>query len=73
MQKIALGILTFYQKHISPGFVTTFGHSCRFTPTCSIYAKEAIEKYGVFKGVKMGFIRLLKCNPLSKGGYDPVQ
>ncbi len=72
MKKIVLATLVFYQKHISPGFVTTFGHSCRFTPTCSVYTQEAIQKYGVVKGGLMGLKRLIKCNPFTKGGYDPV-
>jgi putative membrane protein insertion efficiency factor len=46
--------------------------SCRHTPTCSEYAIEALKKYGVFKGSYMSFIRILKCNPFFKGGYDPV-
>ncbi|MBQ7909113.1 MAG: membrane protein insertion efficiency factor YidD [Elusimicrobiaceae bacterium] len=45
---------------------------CRFTPTCSQYAKEAITKHGVFKGVWLSVIRLLKCHPFHPGGYDPV-
>lgn len=46
--------------------------SCRYTPTCSNYAKEAIEKYSIFKALFKITIRVLKCNPLSKGGFDPV-
>ena len=46
--------------------------SCRFTPTCSQYALEAIEKYGALKGGWMAFRRILRCNPFHKGGYDPV-
>ncbi|MBR3604383.1 MAG: membrane protein insertion efficiency factor YidD [Elusimicrobiaceae bacterium] len=45
---------------------------CRFTPTCSQYAKEAITKHGVFKGVWLSLIRVLKCHPFHPGGYDPV-
>lgn len=45
---------------------------CRFTPTCSQYAKEAITKHGVLKGVWLSFIRVLKCHPFHAGGYDPV-
>ncbi|MBR5609685.1 MAG: membrane protein insertion efficiency factor YidD [Elusimicrobiaceae bacterium] len=45
---------------------------CRFTPTCSQYAKEAITKHGVFKGVWLSVVRLLKCHPFHPGGYDPV-
>ena len=46
---------------------------CRFTPTCSEYMKQAIEKYGVRKGVKLGIKRLLKCHPFGKYGYDPLK
>jgi uncharacterized protein len=72
MKRILLFLISFYQKHISPGLVVLFGHSCRFTPTCSVYSYQAIEKYGVFKGGFMGLKRILKCNPFNKGGYDPV-
>ena len=71
-KKIVLGLLIFYQKHISPGFVNTFGHSCRFTPTCSVYTHQAISKYGLGKGGVMSIKRILKCNPFNKGGYDPI-
>ena len=59
-----------YQKYISP----TLSHfsKCPYTPSCSNYAMEAIEKYGAFKGGLMGTWRILRCNPFSKGGYDPV-
>ena len=60
--------IRFYQRAISPWLPP----SCRFTPTCSQYAVEAISKYGVLKGCWLGFKRILRCNPLCKGGYDPV-
>lgn len=46
---------------------------CRFYPTCSVYAIQAIEKYGALKGGAMALYRILRCNPLCKGGYDPVK
>ncbi len=46
---------------------------CRFQPTCSEYTAQAIEKYGVVKGIALGCWRLMRCNPFSKGGYDPVK
>lgn len=46
--------------------------TCRFYPTCSMYTVEAVERFGVFKGVGLSLFRILKCNPFSKGGYDPV-
>lgn len=65
-------LLALYKIFISPVFVTAFGHSCRFTPTCSEYAALAIEKYGIFHGGYLAFKRVLRCNPFSKAGYDPV-
>ncbi len=49
-----------------------FGPGCRYQPTCSRYTKEAIVKYGVFKGFLLGFKRFLRCNPWGGSGYDPV-
>jgi len=57
-----------YKLFISP----LFPPSCRHYPTCSEYAIESLEKYGVFKGGYLAFVRILKCNPFYKGGYDPV-
>lgn len=68
MKKIMLAILRFYRKHISPHFPAV----CRYYPTCSTYAVEAIEVHGALKGGLLALWRLLRCNPLSKGGYDPV-
>ena len=69
MKKILLGIIRFYQKYLSgaKGY-----SSCKYYPTCSRYAIEAIEKYGAFKGGLLAAWRILRCNPSSKGGYDPV-
>ena len=69
MKKILLGIIRFYQKYLSgaKGY-----SSCKYYPTCSRYAIEAIEKYGAFKGGRLAAWRILRCNPYSKGGYDPV-
>ena|GEM_PF-1775307 len=58
-----------YQKHISPGL----GNYCKYYPTCSQYAIDAIEEYGAVKGTAMGIARIARCNPFSKGGYDPVK
>lgn len=69
MKKILLSIIRFYQCSISP----LMGEGkCKFYPTCSQYTKEAIEIHGAFKGLFMGIWRILRCNPFSKGGYDPV-
>jgi putative membrane protein insertion efficiency factor len=69
MKRIFLALIRFYQKHISPNTPP----SCRFRPTCSAYALEAIEKYGALKGGYLALRRLLRCNPFYKGSfYDPV-
>ena len=73
LKKVAIApfvfLIRFYQVCLSP---LKGGPSCRFTPTCSQYAIEAIEKYGAFKGGWLAFKRILRCNPFHKGGYDPV-
>lgn len=61
--------ITFYRNAISP---MKGGPCCRYTPTCSQYAQTAIERYGMVKGSRLAAWRLMRCNPLSKGGYDPV-
>lgn len=66
-------IFSFYKKFVSPLLVAVFGHSCRFTPTCSEYASEAVLKYGNFKGIVLSVKRVLRCNPFVKAGYDPVR
>lgn len=68
MKRFLLWLIRLYQKYISP----LFPPCCRFTPTCSRYAIEAITKYGAFKGTLLAVWRILRCNPFSKGGYDPV-
>ncbi len=69
MTRLLLGLISFYQKCISPCFPAR----CRFTPTCSAYAKEAISKYGAFKGLYLAMRRFLRCHPFYKGDYyDPV-
>lgn len=61
-----------YQKYISPR-LSNHGIKCKFFPTCSEYTKQAIIKYGSLKGLVLGLVRIIKCNPFSKGGYDPVK
>ena len=68
MKRALLWCIRFYQREISP----YHPRCCRFTPTCFQYALEAIRKYGAFKGTAMALWRLLRCNPLCRGGYDPV-
>lgn len=69
MVKVIIAVIKGYQILLSP----LFPPSCRFTPTCSEYTIEALKRYGVFKGLGMGLWRVLRCNPFSKGGYDPVR
>lgn len=69
MKKILVLLVKFYQKNIS-GLKSA--PSCRFIPTCSQYAVEAIEKYGAAKGSWLALRRILRCHPFCKGGYDPV-
>ena len=69
MKKLLLSMIRFYQKHISPATPP----ACRFTPTCSAYAIQAIEKYGSIKGSWLALKRFLRCHPFYKGDfYDPV-
>lgn len=68
MKKIFIAIIKFYQKYLSPWKRT----KCPYIPTCSQYGLEAIEKYGAVKGGVMASWRILRCNPFSHGGYDPV-
>ena len=67
-KKCMLGAIRFYRRYISPRHPSC----CRFRPTCSEYAAQAIEKYGAMKGGALALWRILRCNPLCKGGYDPV-
>ena len=67
-KRILLWMVLFYRVNISP----LHGPCCRYIPTCSQYAMEAIEKYGAIKGGLLAAYRILRCNPFSKGGYDPV-
>jgi putative membrane protein insertion efficiency factor len=68
MKNLALLVIRVYQLVLSP----FFGGQCRFYPSCSVYTREAIEKYGALKGAFLGAKRLLKCHPLHPGGVDYV-
>ncbi|MEL7570899.1 MAG: membrane protein insertion efficiency factor YidD [Eubacteriaceae bacterium] len=68
MKLFIIKIIRFYQKYIS----AYTPPRCRFYPTCSEYSIQAFEKYGFFKGLYLSTKRILKCNPLFKGGYDPL-
>lgn len=69
MKKILIALINFYRHQISP---IKGGNCCRFTPTCSQYALEAVEKYGALKGSYLAIRRLLRCHPWGGSGYDPV-
>jgi len=69
MTKVAVLVLRLYRLLLSP-YVPT---QCRFYPTCSHYTMEAIQKKGLWKGISLGLLRILKCNPFHPGGFDPVK
>jgi len=68
IRRLLVKMIRYYQRTISP----QTGASCRYLPTCSQYAVEAIETHGAYKGTLLAVWRILRCNPFSKGGYDPV-
>lgn len=69
MKRVVIFLVIFYRKYLSPMMLPR----CRFYPTCSSYALEAIEEKGLFKGMVLAGFRILRCNPFSSGGYDPVK
>lgn len=69
LRDLAVAAVKLYQRAISP----MLPDSCRFYPSCSQYTILAIEKHGVLRGVQMGAWRIMRCNPFSKGGFDPVR
>ncbi len=69
MQKAVIATLRLYKRFVSP-FLPS---ACRFSPTCSEYMLEAVDKYGVLRGVWLGLLRLLRCHPLHAGGFEPVR
>ncbi|MEW9097179.1 MAG: membrane protein insertion efficiency factor YidD [Clostridiaceae bacterium] len=69
MKRFLVYLINFYRNNLSP----LKRPCCKFYPTCSQYALDAINKYGALKGTFMAIIRILRCNPFSKGGYDPVK
>ncbi|MEO0072791.1 MAG: membrane protein insertion efficiency factor YidD [candidate division WOR-3 bacterium] len=68
LTKISIWLISGYQAIISP----MLPRSCRFCPSCSQYAKEALDRYGLFRGGFLAIKRVLRCNPFFPGGYDPV-
>ncbi len=67
VQQLLIALVRFYQRAISP----LLGSNCRFSPTCSQYTIEAVEKYGAIRGLWKGVKRIARCHPFSKGGFDP--
>ncbi|MDD2714372.1 MAG: membrane protein insertion efficiency factor YidD [Candidatus Wallbacteria bacterium] len=68
LNKIAFALISFYQA-VSAFFPDT----CRYYPSCSEYARQAIQKYGFFRGIYLGTRRILRCHPFNPGGYDPIR
>lgn len=69
LKRICLSLLLLYKRTLSP--IT--GTRCGYTPTCSMYSYDAIDKYGAIAGIALTAMRLLRCTPFSKGGFDPVK
>lgn len=71
MKKLVMTLLKLYKKFLSP---ENFGiHTCIFEPSCSVYTYQAVDKYGVIKGILLGTWRIIRCNPFNKGGLDPLK
>ena len=72
MKKLLIWLIKKYQKYISK-WLASKNINCKFYPSCSEYTKQAIQKYGAVKGLIKGSYRIIRCNPFSKGGYDPLK
>jgi uncharacterized protein len=69
VRKLFIGLIQIYRRFLSPMLPPT----CRYEPSCSLYTVQAIEKYGVLKGLFMGILRVLRCHPFARGAFDPVR
>ena len=69
LRRASIGTIRVYRQYVSPMLPA----SCRYTPSCSLYTLQAIEKYGVLRGIPMGTLRVLRCHPFARGGFDPVR
>jgi uncharacterized protein len=69
MRRVAVAPIRFYQRFISPGLP----RRCKYEPTCSEYAAQAVREFGILRGLVLAGWRLLRCNPWSRGGFDPVE
>jgi uncharacterized protein len=67
-----LALLWVYRRLLSPVHAALFGPACRFEPTCSAYAEEAVRAHGALRGTRLALHRLLRCHPFAKAGFDPV-
>jgi len=72
MKKILICLINIYKKYFALGLTYLFGKGCRFQPSCSQYAREALEKYGVVKGGLLSVKRILRCHPFGNSGFDPI-
>ena len=68
-RRVSTGLIRLYRSYLSPMLPA----SCRYTPRCSLYTLQAREKYGVLRGIAMGALRVLRCHPFARGGFDPVR
>ena len=68
MKRVLLSVIRFYRRRVSPGLP----RACRFYPTCSEYAEEAVKRFGAVRGGQLAARRILRCHPFARGGYDPV-
>ena len=69
LRRASIGLIRVYRRYLSPMLPA----ACRYTPSCSLYTLQAIEKYGMLRGVRMGVLRVLRCHPFARGGFDPVR
>ena len=69
LRRTSMGVIQLYRRYLSP----LLPPSCRYTPSCSLYTLQAIEKYGALRGLVMGILRVLRCHPFARGGFDPVR
>lgn len=67
-RRVGLVLIRSYQRLISP----FLGRNCKYSPTCSAYAYEAVERFGLVQGIRLGASRIARCHPFHEGGYDPV-
>ena len=69
MRRLIIGLIQIYRRYVSPMLPPT----CRYEPSCSLYTVQAIERYGLFRGLFKGILRVLRCHPFARGGFDPVR